>query len=95
MIYLQKSQVMYMAKNDAKRTKDLSKTIDNLSGQIDEYRNSNEKSTESMKALQSQLDEYRKASDIEKEKLRLQILELERSRYQEQQQQAKKPVIFF
>lgn len=84
-----------MAKNDAKRTKDLSKTIDNLSGQIDEYRNSNEKSTESMKALEVQLDEYRKASDVEKETLRKQIMELEKSRYQQQQQQAKKPVKSF
>lgn len=81
MTHLQKAQVLYMAKNDAKKSKDLSKTIDNLSGEIDKYKASNEESTQSMKALENQLAEYRAASDAEKEKLRLQIVQLEQSRY--------------
>lgn len=81
MTYLQKAQVLYMAKNDAKKSKDLSKTIDNLSGEIDKYKASNEESTQSMKALENQLAEYRAASDAEKEKLRQQIVQLEQSRY--------------
>lgn len=70
-----------MAKNDAKKSKDLSKTIDNLSGEIDKYKASNEQSTQSMQALENQLAEYRAASDAEKEKLRQQIVQLEQSRY--------------
>lgn len=81
MTYLQKAQVLYMAKNDAKKSKDLSKTIDNLSGEIDKYKASNAESTQSMQALENQLAEYRAASDAEKEKLRLQIVQLEQSRY--------------
>lgn len=81
MTYLQKAQVLYMAKNDAKKSKNLSKTIDNLSTEIDKYKASNEQSTQSMKALENQLAEYRAASDVEKENLRKQIVQLEQSRY--------------
>lgn len=65
--------MLFLGRNDEKKTKSLRETIDNLSTQIDQYQSINNEQSEAMKVLKSQLEAYLSASDDDKRLLRERI----------------------
>lgn len=81
--FLHKSQVIYMLKNDSKKSKNLNETIANMTSEMTKFKETNKQSTESFNALEKELSGMQAASEEERLRLVKQIMELERSIYEQ------------